>query len=137
MTSSGTATPVTYVLTRLRTRPTDRWRSDPEAAMVREITVPAEQAFTPAVTVRLDQRATDAVLAELLGITGAQASARLTGATSAAGWSATDGDPATAWITPFGQAVGSTLDAQAAAPAVRARPSRSGWATSPPSPGCG
>ena len=116
MTSSGTATPVTYVLTRLRTRPTDRWRSDPEAAMVREITVPAEQAFTPTVTVRLDQRATDAVLAGLLGITGAQASARLTGATSAAGWSATDGDPATAWITPFGHAVGSTLDAQAAAP---------------------
>ena len=115
MTSGGTATPVTYVLTRLRTRPTDRWRSDPEAAMVREITVPAEQAFTPTVTVRLDQRATDAVLAGLLGITGAQASARLTGAPSAAGWSATDGDPTTAWITPFGQAVGSTLDAQAAA----------------------
>ena len=111
MTSGGTATPVTYVLTRLRTRPTDRWRSDPEAAMVREITVPAEQAFTPTVTVRLDQRATDAVLAGLLGITGAQGSARLTGATSAAGWSATDGDATTAWITPFGQAVGSTLDA--------------------------
>ena len=71
--------------------------------MVREITVPAAQAFTPTVTVRLDQRATDAVLAGLLGITGAQASARLTGAPSAAGWSATDGDPATAWITPFGQ----------------------------------
>ena len=116
MTSSGAAKPVTYVLTRLRTRPTDRWRSDPEAAMVREITVPAEQAFTPAVTVRLDQRATDAVLADLLGITGARASTRLTGATSAAGWSATDGDPATAWITPFGQAVGARLDAQAAAP---------------------
>ena len=36
--------------------------------MVREIDVPAEQAFTPTVTVRLDQRATDAVLAGLLGI---------------------------------------------------------------------
>jgi arabinofuranan 3-O-arabinosyltransferase len=116
MASSGTSTPVSYVLTRLRTRPTDRWRSDPEPAMVREVTLPAEQAFTPTVTVRLDQRASDAVLAGLLGISGAQASDRLTGATSAAGWSATDGDPATAWITPFGHAVGSTLDVQPAGP---------------------
>jgi arabinofuranan 3-O-arabinosyltransferase len=110
------ALPLTYVLTRLRTRPTDRWRSDPEPAMVREIEVPAARRFTPSITVRLDQRADDAVLAELLGIEGAQASSRLTGTAGAAGWSATDGDPDTAWITPFGQAVGTTLRATVAAP---------------------
>ena len=60
-------------------------------------------------TVRLDQRATDAVLAELLGIDGPRASARLTGVPSAAGWAAADGDAATAWITPFGHVVGAAL----------------------------
>ena len=64
-------TPLSYVFTRLRTRPTDRWRSDPEPTMRREFTVPGDRTFTPAVTVRLDQRADDAVLAELLGIDGA------------------------------------------------------------------
>ncbi len=64
------ATPLSYVFTRLRTRPTDRWRSDPEPAMVREFEVPSDRSFAPAVTVRLDQRATDAVLADLLGIHG-------------------------------------------------------------------
>jgi arabinofuranan 3-O-arabinosyltransferase len=106
-------TPVTFVLSRLRTRPTDRWRSDPEPAMVREIQLAADQSFTPAITVRLDQRATDGVLAQLLGVGGAQADARLTGVASAAGWAVTDDDPATAWITPFGRAVGSSLEVQA------------------------
>ncbi|MET0579573.1 MAG: alpha-(1-_3)-arabinofuranosyltransferase family protein, partial [Ilumatobacteraceae bacterium] len=103
-------TPVSFVLSRLRTRPTDRFRSDPEPTMIREIELPAERTFVPAVTVRLDQRATDAVLADLLGISGPQASNRLVGAASAAGWSAADGDPATSWTTPFSGAVGSTLE---------------------------
>ena len=59
--------PVSFVLTRLRTRPSDRWRSDPEPAMVREIEVPSARSFVSAITVHLDQRAADAVLAELLG----------------------------------------------------------------------
>ena len=67
-------TPVSFVLTRLRTRPTDRWRSDPEPTMVRDFELPADaHVRRPPITVRLDQRATDAVLAELLGITGPQA----------------------------------------------------------------
>ncbi len=124
--------PLSYVLTRLRTRPTDRWRSDPEPAMVREIEVPVTQRFTPEITVRLDQRADDAVLAELLGIEGAQASARLTGVAGAAGWAATDGDPATAWITPFGQAVGARLQATLEAPVTELTiTQRTGGDTSP------
>jgi arabinofuranan 3-O-arabinosyltransferase len=103
-------TPVSYVLTRLRTDPTDRWRSDPEPTIVRDIELPASRSLTPTITVRLDRRASDAVLAGLLGIDGPQASARLTGVATAAGWAATDGDPATAWQTPFAGAVGATLD---------------------------
>ena len=37
-----------YVFTRQRTRPSDRWRSDPEPTMVRELTVPAAATVTPA-----------------------------------------------------------------------------------------
>ena len=65
---------------------------------------------------RLDQRATDAVLAELLGIDGPVATSRLTGVAAAAGWHVADGDPATSWITPFGGAVGSALTFRADAP---------------------
>jgi arabinofuranan 3-O-arabinosyltransferase len=103
------STPVSYVFTRLRTRPTDRWRSDPEPMLVRQFDVPGQRAFSPAVTVRLDQRASDAVLAALFGISGPLASSRLTGVSTATGWSVADGDPATSWITPFAEAVGARL----------------------------
>jgi arabinofuranan 3-O-arabinosyltransferase len=106
----GEETPVSFVLTRLRTRPTNRWRSDPEPALVREIELPGARSFDPGITVRLHQRASDDVLAELLGITGPRADRRLTGAAAAAGWAAADGDPTTAWTTPFARAVGATLE---------------------------
>ena len=63
----------------------------------------------PQVTVRLDQRASDAVLAGLLGIEGPRASVRLTGVSEAAGWAVADLSPSTAWITPFDRAEGARL----------------------------
>jgi arabinofuranan 3-O-arabinosyltransferase len=107
------ASSLTYLFTRLRARPSDRWRSDPEPALVREVELSTSRSFDPGVTVRLDQRASDEVLARLLGIEGAVASARLTGVATAGGWAATDDDPETAWITPFGRAVGSALEVDA------------------------
>jgi arabinofuranan 3-O-arabinosyltransferase len=97
------------VLTRLRTRPTNRWRSDPESHLVRSFTLGTDRTATTTVTARLDQRASDTVIAQLLGWTGTTANRRLTGVPAMGGWAATDGDPATAWVTPFNQAVGSTL----------------------------
>jgi arabinofuranan 3-O-arabinosyltransferase len=102
--------PVSYVFTRLRTRPTDRWRADPEPTMVREFEVFGTRTLTPAITVRLDQRAGDGVLAELLGFSGPRATSRLTGVAAAGGWAATDDHRATSWITPFGGAVGAALE---------------------------
>ena len=101
--------PIDHVLTRLRADPANRWRRDPEPRMVRDITVPHGHDAAAEVTVRLDARAADRVLAELLGLGGATASERLTGMPSAGGWAATDDDPATAWITPFGRPIGPTL----------------------------
>ncbi|MGH9135210.1 MAG: alpha-(1-_3)-arabinofuranosyltransferase domain-containing protein, partial [Ilumatobacteraceae bacterium] len=101
--------PVDQVLTRLRVDPANRWRRDPEPRLVREVTVPDGHTAATELTARLAPRASDDVIAELLGLTGATASERLTGMLSAGGWAATDGDPGTAWITPFGRPIGPTL----------------------------
>jgi arabinofuranan 3-O-arabinosyltransferase len=116
MSEGGVVRPVTYVLTRERVRATNRWRADPEWRIVRVIDVPAAQDVTVGVDVRLDLRASDMVLAGLLGIEGPTASARLTGAPTAGGWAVADGDVATAWVTPFNRVNGSALNATLIAP---------------------
>ena len=65
--------------------------------------------FDATVTLRLDARAPDGVLDAIAGTGGATADRRLTGVAAARGSSAVDGDTSTAWTTPFGAAVGSTL----------------------------
>ena len=97
------------VLSRLRTRPTNRWRADPEDHLVRSFTLATKRTFDPAVTVRLDRRSPDAVIADVIGWKGTTANRRLTGVPAMGGWAATDGNPDTAWVTPFGKSVGSTL----------------------------
>ena len=67
ITAAGPDVPVSFVLTRLRTRPTDRWRADPESSIVRDVELPDDRAFDVGLTVRLDQRAADDILAPLLG----------------------------------------------------------------------
>ena len=115
---AGIERPVTYVLTRERVRATNRWRGDPEWRIVREIEVPFAQDVNVDTTVRLDLRASDSVLAELLGITGPTATARLIGVPAAGGWAAADGDEATAWITPFNEVVGAALHVELVDPAA-------------------
>ena len=118
MRDGGIVRPVTYVLTRERVRPTNRWRSDPEWRIARRLDVPFTTEVDVAATVRIDRRAPDAVLAELLGISGPTATARLTGVPAAGGWAAADGDDDTAWITPFGDVVGGALHAELVDPDV-------------------
>ncbi|MCU1393295.1 MAG: hypothetical protein JWM34_1723 [Ilumatobacteraceae bacterium] len=105
----GDTQPVDIVLSRDRTRETNRWRADPETHLVRSFTLAAARSFTPNVTTRLDQRSADATIATLLGWTGTTANRRLTGVPAMGGWAATDGDPSTEWVTPFGEAIGSSL----------------------------
>lgn len=118
----ATIAPTSFVLTRERVDPTDRHRSDPEPALRRRIDVPTTLTLTPsdiALTVRLDRRADDAVLARLLGVNGGpRADRRLTGVVEAAGWHAADGDLTTAWTTPFQYAAGSTLTVELTDPAA-------------------
>ncbi|MEO1059416.1 MAG: hypothetical protein AAFY28_21120, partial [Actinomycetota bacterium] len=117
--------PVAFVLTRLRTDPLDVWRADPEPALQRQLELPRAIDGDVQLTVRADARASDAVLADLFGDgpadrsasdTVAVANRRLTGSIAARGAAATDGNPETAWITPFDGAVGASLRIDGVAP---------------------
>jgi arabinofuranan 3-O-arabinosyltransferase len=101
-------TPLAIVLTRLRTDPSDRWRDDPEPALIREFELPDARTLPVRTTVRLDARAADAELADLLDWP-ARASSRLLGRPEHAGPAAIDGDRTTAWITGYDGANGATL----------------------------
>ncbi|HEY7627365.1 MAG TPA: alpha-(1-_3)-arabinofuranosyltransferase family protein, partial [Ilumatobacteraceae bacterium] len=103
-------TPRAVVLTRLRTDPLDRWRSDPEPRLVRAFAVGDRQSLHATVTLRRNDRAPDAVLDALAGVTAATANRRLTGDADSVGARAVDGDVTTAWTSPFSNAVGSQLD---------------------------
>jgi arabinofuranan 3-O-arabinosyltransferase len=104
----ATGAHVTMVLTRLRTDPADRWRSDPEPELRRRVELDRDMSAELTVTVRLDRRADGAVLGELLGEP-ARDDAHLTGVPTARGAAALDDDPTTAWITPVDRPVGPAL----------------------------
>lgn len=109
--------PLAVVLTRWRVDPRNRWRSDPEPTMIREFTLPTERTFEVTATLQRNSRAADAVQNELDGISGeVVANRHLMGVPSARGWFAVDGDPTSAWTSPFVDAVGSTLTVPLAAP---------------------
>lgn len=100
--------PSALVLTRLRVDPMDPWRSDPEPTIVRQLTLTTDRTFEPAYAVRVDGRASDRELADLLGWP-VTASTRLTGSLRSAGVAAFDQDSSTAWVTAFGAARGAVL----------------------------
>jgi arabinofuranan 3-O-arabinosyltransferase len=101
--------PLAVVLTRLRTDPLDRWRSDPETRLVRSFDTTGARTFDATITLHLNSRADDRTLNGLTGASGPVANRRLTGDPNARGLYAADGDPSTAWTSPFGDVVGSEL----------------------------
>jgi arabinofuranan 3-O-arabinosyltransferase len=106
-------TPLALVFTRWRTDPTDPWRSDPEREIARRFELSTDRTFDTAATLRLDRRATDDALAEVLTSAGSVAppiaSTRVTGGVAQRGSAAVDGDPSTKWVSGFDEAVGATL----------------------------
>jgi arabinofuranan 3-O-arabinosyltransferase len=113
-------TPLALLFTRWRTDPTDPWRADPEPELRRRFELPTRRTVDATATLRLDRRATDAALAELLAeattSTAPIASTRVTGGVAQRGVAAVDGDPATAWITGFDDSVGAVLGFDTAGP---------------------
>lgn len=106
----GTPMPVGFLFQRWRASPTEPVRSDPEPALRRIFTVPANDSYSLRGTVRLDRRANDAAIDSVLGTlprgTVATSSERLFGYPAARASSALDDDPATSWTTPFTGVVG-------------------------------
>ena len=100
--------PLTYLFSRQRTNPAEPVRSDEEAAMARIIDLPAGRSFSVTGDARLSAQAPDDVIDALVGLPGAdeggvtaRSSAHLAGKLSARASSAVDGDPATAWESPY------------------------------------
>jgi arabinofuranan 3-O-arabinosyltransferase len=103
--------PLTYVLTRERVAETNRWRDDPEATIVRRITVPTARTFTLSGTARVSTRLGDGVAlpALLAKAPDAVTNSMLAGCVTCGGHWAVDGDPSTAWQTAFGDPVGASV----------------------------
>ncbi len=99
------------VLTRLRTDPLNRWRSDPEPRMIRRFDLGDGRPFAAQFVLRRDARASDDVLNRLAGVDMATSNRRLEGDPNSTAAHAFDGDPDTAWTSPFSDIVGSTLTA--------------------------
>ena len=76
-------TPLALLFTRWRTDPTDPWRADPEPEIRRRFDLAAPRTVDATATLRLDRRATDAALVDLLASatssTSPVASTRVTG----------------------------------------------------------
>ena len=101
--------PLSYVFTRQRTNPAEVVRVDEEAAMARIVPVPAGRELALTGDARLSARSPDEVVDALVGLPSAgdggvtaTSSDRLPGDLDARASSALDGDPTSAWTTPFG-----------------------------------
>ena len=110
---------LSYVLQRQRTNPAEPVRVDEEPAMRRLLDVPGERAFELDGEARISAQAPDPLVDRLLGLPGAGAggltarsSAHLAGSLAARASSAVDGDPTTAWTTPFNALMGQYMEVE-------------------------
>ncbi len=102
------------VLTRDRVEAASHWRSDPEPLLQRLLPLSSAATFDVTATLRLDQRATDASIASLIGSEGAVADRRLPGIAHR-GAAAVDGNMDTTWLTPIDGVAGASLTIDAVA----------------------
>jgi arabinofuranan 3-O-arabinosyltransferase len=117
-----TESPLSFVLTRIRQDPTDRTRGDEERAIRRLIDLPVERTFEFEAIARLSARADDGLLNSIIGHVSpdvvASATKRMDGSRVERAAAAIDGNPATAWTTPWGQPIDHTITVDVAEPRV-------------------
>jgi len=103
-----------FVMTRSRTRLTQPRLGQDEPILVRELRVPTDRTFGVGGEARLAQDAPDEIVDAVVGLgpagVSARSSARLPGSVRSRASSAFDGDDATAWTTPFGDATGQWVE---------------------------
>jgi arabinofuranan 3-O-arabinosyltransferase len=112
-----------YSMSRSRTVLVPPRYSEDERTLTRAFDVPGQRDFRLTGTARISTATPDELVDELLGVPGsgpggvtARSSARLPGTVEARASSAVDGDPTTAWTTPFGAPVGQWIEIEAPAP---------------------
>jgi arabinofuranan 3-O-arabinosyltransferase len=114
--------PLGFVFTRIRQDPTDRTRDDEERAVRRLFELPVARSFRIDAVVRLSARADDGVLNSVLGHVSpdvvAWATDRMDGSRTERAAAAIDGDPGTAWTTPWGQPINHSVFVEVARPQV-------------------
>jgi arabinofuranan 3-O-arabinosyltransferase len=95
--------PIAFVLDRLRADPAEPLRADPESRLLRVLDLPAAMSLHLSGTVRLRPAAPDDRIDRRVSSTGPATYARqhLPGDLASRASAALDGDPATAWTTPF------------------------------------
>ena len=101
--SATTAHPLIYLMTRDALRPVPP-RTDPELSIVRTFDLPAARSFSLTGSASVNPEASDAAIATAFGVPAtitADASESLPGCLQCHAASAADGNPATAWNTPF------------------------------------
>ncbi len=112
------------LMSRIRTQVTPP-RSDPEASMVRQFTLPTARTFSVGGAARISTLAADPVIDDLLGRTGSpgavtvtlsNSSGRLPGDLRAGAAAAVDGDPGTSWSPGFGTSAGQWVEYQLSKP---------------------
>ncbi len=101
---------LTYMFTRQRIDPAAPNEAPAERSLVRDFFVPDSRAFALSGEARTSGQASEEQLAEIFSDPiRAVADRRLGGSPSSRGAAAIDGDPTTAWQTPFDEVVGATL----------------------------
>ena len=106
--------PVGLVLTRQRADPSEPVRDDPETALLRAFDLPTAMTFRLEGTARLSARAGETTIGELTGdARPALSSEFLPGDLGSRAAAAVDGDPSTAWRTPFVGLEGQWIDVPA------------------------
>ncbi|HZQ58079.1 MAG TPA: alpha-(1-_3)-arabinofuranosyltransferase family protein [Acidimicrobiales bacterium] len=110
---------LSIVMTRLRANPQEAYVTDPELNISRVFTLPTARSFSLAGTARLAPTASDEAVDYNLGRVGGvtvRSSNHLTGRVDESGYSAVDGDPATAWNTDFAPQAGSWIEVRSPQP---------------------
>ncbi len=115
-------TPLSYVMTRLRSNPAEPLRPDEELGMTRLFDVPADREFSLVGSARISAAIPDEQIDDLLGfplfandpVRVAYSSGRLPGSLRSRARSAVDGNLDTRWTPGFLQNIGSTITAELA-----------------------
>ncbi|CAB4921056.1 MAG: DUF3367 domain-containing protein [Actinobacteria bacterium] len=113
--SFGTSSsPISFLFTRLRANPLEGYRQDPELHIARIFTSPRASGYLLQTTARVSGTAPSQRIDAFIGRPGTeQGYASVNGDLYLFGYlgarpsSALDGDPSTAWVTPFGPQIGS------------------------------